>query len=131
MRYQRPDAEGGRAHRGQAHRGEKRSEGHHHRTGTRQLPPAWGGFGPGWGRVSGNVISTPPPSDLWTFLAMGFLKLGAQFARPRSTAVQYSNAIAFDGASLPSNAQIRALTRLVNRDAPSSQRGCLLRRVRR
>ena len=48
---------------------------------------------------------------------------GVQFAGPRSTAVQYSNAIDFERASLPSNAQIRAPTRLVDRHAPSSQRG--------
>jgi len=48
---------------------------------------------------------------------------GAQFAGPRSTAAKYSNAVDFDRASLPSNAQIRAQTRLVDRHAPSSQRG--------
>jgi len=48
---------------------------------------------------------------------------GAHFARPRSTAAKYSNASDFDRSSLPSNAQIRAQTRLVDRRAPSSQRG--------
>ena len=53
----------------------------------------------------------------------GLHKLGVQFAQPRSTAVQYSNAIDFDRASLPSNAQIHAQTCLDDRHAPSSQRG--------
>jgi hypothetical protein len=59
----------------------------------------------------------------YRFLHGGLHKLGVQFAQPRSTAVQYSNAIDFDRASLPSNAQIRAQTCLDDRHAPSSQRG--------
>jgi hypothetical protein len=49
--------------------------------------------------------------------------LGVQIAQPRSTAVQYSNAIDFGRASLPSNAQIHAQACLDDRHAPSSQRG--------
>lgn len=41
----------------------------------------------------------------------------------RLVCLAYSNAIAFERPSLPSNAQIRAQTRLVDRHAPSSQRG--------
>ena len=52
----------------------------------------------------------------------GLRKLGcAQSAKPKSTAVQYSNAIDFDRASSPSNAQIRAQRRLTTAMPPSSQ----------
>jgi hypothetical protein len=53
----------------------------------------------------------------------GIPQVGFQFAGPRSTAAKYSNAIGFDRVSLASNAQIRAQTGLVDRHAPSSQRG--------
>lgn len=53
------------------------------------------------------------PTHRWT----------AQSGNWSSTAVQYSNAIDFDRASLPPNAQIRAQTRLGDLHAPSSQRG--------
>ena len=59
----------------------------------------------------------------YRFLHGGLHKLGVQFAQPRSTAVQYSNAIDFDRASLPSNLQIRALTHLIDRHAGSSDLG--------
>src|SRR5450759_4557952 len=46
-----------------------------------------------------------------------------QSAAPRSTAVEYSNAIDFHWALVPSSAQIRAQTTLDDCDAGSSQRG--------
>ena len=46
----------------------------------------------------------------------------AEFAGPRSTAVRYSNAIAFHRPPMPSSAQMAAHTSLGDRDAVSSQR---------
>jgi hypothetical protein len=68
-----------------------------------------------------------PRWTAWSLLVMNRSLVrgspGAQFAGPRSTAAKYSNASDFDRTSLPSNAQIRAQTRLDDHHAPSSQRG--------
>jgi hypothetical protein len=73
--------------------------------GDRHCPHVW----PGCARTCSSIADLASP--------------GAQLAGPSSTAAKYSNASDFDRSLLPSNAQIRAQTRLVDRHAPSSQRG--------
>jgi hypothetical protein len=82
------------------------------------------GLGASDGCVNGRY---PPVHEAEAFRTCSYIaevsSSGDQFAGPKSTAAQYSNAIDFDRASLRSNAQIHAQTRLIDRHAPSSQRG--------